>query len=104
MRTRKSFYAKELQKQYGKMTFGRFLIAWRESEGMTQAQFAKRLDLSAANLCDLEQGRRIPSPVRAKKIAKRLGLPEKGLIALALQDALHDEGLLYAVILEEEAA
>ena|SRR3989338_1807949 len=104
MSIRKSFYGKDLQKQYGKMTFGRFLISWRESEEMTQAQFAKKLDLSPANLCDLEQGRRIPSPVRAKKIAKRLGLPEKGLIALALQDALYDEGLRYAVTLEDEAA
>jgi transcriptional regulator with XRE-family HTH domain len=104
MNTRQSHSGKELQKKYGKMTFGRFLISWRESEEMTQAKFARKLGLSPANLCDLEQGRRIPSPSRAKKIARILGLPEKGLITLALQDALHEEGLKYSVTLNDEAA
>lgn len=103
MNTRKSFYGQYLQKKYGRMTFGRFLISWRESEEMTQAEFARKLGLSPANLCDLEQGRRVPSPSRAKKIARKLGLPEKGLIALALQDTLRNEGLRYAVVLEEAA-
>lgn len=104
MNTRKSFYGKELQKTYGRLTFGRFLISWRENEEISQAAFARTLGISAANLCDLEQGRRIPSPKRAKKIAKKLSLPEKGLIALALQDTLHNEGLRYSVTLEDEAA
>ena len=104
MNTRKSFYGKELQKTYGRMTFGRFLISWRESEELTQAAFARKLGLSPANLCDLEQGRRIPSPTRAKKIAKKLGLPEMGVIAMALQDTLYEEGIKYSVRLEHEAA
>lgn len=103
MNTRKSFYSRDLEKKYGRMTFGRFLVSWRESEELNQAEFARKLGLSSANLCDLEQGRRIPSPSRAKKIARKLRLPEKGLIALALQDALRDEGLRYAVVLEEAA-
>lgn len=104
MSTRKSFLGKEFQKTYGRLTFGRFLISWRESEGLTQTQFAKTLGISPANLCDLEQKRRIPSADRARKIAKKLGLPEKGLIALAIQDALHEEGMRYSVVLEDEAA
>jgi transcriptional regulator with XRE-family HTH domain len=103
MTTRKSFYGKELQKRYGRMTFGRFLISWRESEELTQAAFARKLALSPSNLCDLEQGRRIPSPARAKKIAKKLGLPDKALIALALQDTLYEDGIKYAVRLEDAA-
>ncbi len=103
MNTDKKLYSNELRKKYGRITFGRFLQSWRESEGMNQTQFAKKIGLSSANLCDLEQGRRIPSPERAKKIAKKLGLPEKGLIAIALEDALHREGLMYTVELKDAA-
>ena len=102
MNTRK-LYGRELERKYGRMTFGRFLISWRTSEELSQADFARKLGLSAANLCDLEQERRIPSPSRAKKIARKLGLPEKGLIVLALQDDLRSEGLKFSVVLEEAA-
>jgi DNA-binding transcriptional regulator YiaG len=96
-------YSDELRKKYGRITFGRFLVAWREADGFTQAAFARKLSLSAANLCDLEQGRRIPSPSRAKKIAKKLGLPEKGIVAMALEDSLRREGMSYSVELKEVA-
>ena len=96
-------YSQELKKRYGRVSFARFLVAWRVCEEMTQAQFAKKLGLSSANLCDLEQGRRIPSPNRARKIAKKLGLPEMGLVAKALEDALYREGMKYSVELKEVA-
>ena len=98
-----SLYSDDLRKKYGRITFGRFLVAWREAEEMTQAQFARKLSLSSANLCDLEQGRRIPSPSRAKKIARKLGLPEKGIVAMALEDSLHKEGMRYSVELRDVA-
>jgi transcriptional regulator with XRE-family HTH domain len=94
-------YSQELRKKYGRVSFGRFLQAWREAEGLNQTQFAKKLSLSSANLCDLEHGRRIPSPDRARKIAKKLGLPEKGLVAIAMEDVLYREGMKYAVELKE---
>jgi len=103
MSTRKQLYSEELRRKYGRVSFGRFLTAWREAEGMTQTQFARKLSLSSANLCDLEQGRRIPSPRRAKKIARKLGLPEKGIVALALEDSLQREGMKYAVELKDVA-
>jgi transcriptional regulator with XRE-family HTH domain len=103
MSTNKKLYSEELKKKYGRVSFGRFLMAWRESEDMTQAQFARKLSLSSANLCDLEQGRRIPSPSRAKKIARKLGLPEKGIVALALEDSLQKEGMKYSVELKDVA-
>ncbi|MFX5956878.1 helix-turn-helix transcriptional regulator, partial [Acinetobacter baumannii] len=81
-------YSEELRKKYGRISFGAFLAAWRTADDLSQTAFAKKLGLSAANLCDLEQGRRIPSPARARKIAKKLGLPEKSLVAMALEDAL----------------
>jgi transcriptional regulator with XRE-family HTH domain len=96
-------YSEELRKKFGRISFGTFLLAWRTADEISQAAFAKRIGLSAANLCDLEQGRRIPSPTRAKKIAKKLGLPEKGLIAMAIEDTLAKEGLKYSVELNEVA-
>jgi len=96
-------YSEELRKKYGRISFGRFLMSWRMAEEMTQAAFARKIGISPANLCDLEQGRRIPSPSRAKTIAKKLGLPEKGLVALSLEDTLTKHGLKYSVELTEAA-
>lgn len=95
----KSYFA-EMEKRIGRLTFGRMLRSWRVNDEMTQTAFAKRLGISVQNLNDLEHGRRIPSPTRAAKIAKKLGLPEQGLVALALRDSLWAEGLKYEVRLE----
>lgn len=97
--TTKSYFEK-LEKQYGPMTFGSLLKAWREGEELSQTAFAKRIGLSVQNLNDLEKGRRIPTPSRAARIAKKLGLPEMGLIQLALRDSLVKEGFHYEVKLE----
>lgn len=94
-----SFY-KRLEKQYGTLTFGALLKAWRNGEDMSQTAFAKKVGLSVQNLNDLEKDRRIPSPTRAARIAKKLGLPEMGLIQLALRDSLVKEGFHYEVTLE----
>ena len=48
-------YYKKLEKQYGVLTFGGLLKAWRESEDMTQTAFAKKVGLSVQNLNDLEK-------------------------------------------------
>lgn len=97
--TTKSYFEK-LEKQYGPMTFGTFLKAWRESDEMSQTAFAKKIGLSVQNLNDLEKARRIPTATRAARIAKKLGLPEMGLIQLALRDSLLKEGFRYDVKLE----
>ena len=99
MTTKKS-YTEELEKKFGPLTFAKILRSWRICDEMTQTAFAKRLGLSVQNLNDLEKGRRIPSPKRAARIAKKLGLPEAGLIQIALRDALRKEGFKYEVILK----
>ncbi len=97
--TIKSYFEK-LEKQYGRLTFGSLLKAWRQADDYSQTAFAKKLGLSVQNLNDLEKGRRIPTPSRAAKIARKLGLPEIGLIQLALRDSLAKEGFHYNVMLE----
>lgn len=93
-------YFEKLEKQYGTLTFGGLLKAWRESEELSQTAFAKKLGLSVQNLNDLEKARRIPSPTRAARIAKKLRLPETSMIELALRDSLSKEGFHYDVKLE----
>jgi transcriptional regulator with XRE-family HTH domain len=97
--TTKSYFER-LENKYGVMTFADMLKAWREAKDMSQTAFAKKIGFSVQNLNDLEKGRRIPSPSRAAKIAKKLGLPEMGMIQLALKDALVKEGFDYDVKLE----
>lgn len=93
-------YFEKLEKQYGVLTFGDLLRVWRDGEDMTQTAFAKKIGLSVQNLNDIEKGRRIPTPTRAARIAKKLGLPEMGMIQLALRDSLVKEGFHYEVKLE----
>lgn len=95
----KSYFDK-IEKMYGPLTVGGLLRAWRDAEELTQTVFAKKLGLSVQNLNDLEKGRRIPSPTRAARIAKKLGVPEIGLIQLSLRDSLRKEGFKYQVQLK----
>lgn len=88
------------EKKYGRLTFGDTLKAWRQADELSQTVFAKKMGLSVQNLNDLEKGRRIPTPARAAKIARKLKLPEQGLIALALRDALYKDGFHFKVTLE----
>jgi transcriptional regulator with XRE-family HTH domain len=90
----------KLEKKFGRLTFAAVLSSWRTTEEYSQTAFAKKLGLSVQNLNDLEKGRRIPSPTRAAKIARKLELPEIAFIQLALRDALYREGLHYKVSLE----
>lgn len=94
MSTKKPKYGlKELERDYGPLTFSRALEAYRLCEELPQKDFAKFLNISSASLCDLEKGRRIPSPTRAAQIARRLKEPESFWVQLALQDHLNEAGL-----------
>jgi len=100
MTTKSHSYFEKLEKKYGRLTFGLMLKSWRESEEFGQAEFSKRLGISPQNLNDIEKGRRIPSPTRASKIAKKLGIPALPLIQLAIRDTLYKEGFEFDVFLK----
>ena len=84
---------KELEAEFGQLTFGRLLRAHRLGEELTQVQMAKLLKISKQSLNDLESGRTIPSISRAAEVAKRIGLMEATLVELAIQDQIHREKL-----------
>lgn len=86
-----------LEKRLGKMTVGGFLRSWRLSEELSQKAFAKKIKMSAANLCDIELGRKGVSPEKASQIAKILGYSPEVLIKLAIEELLSEAGLRYQV-------
>jgi transcriptional regulator with XRE-family HTH domain len=89
-----------LERKYGRLTVAELLRSWRLSDDVSQSQFAKKLGISVQSLCDLEKGRRIPSPSRAARLAKKMGYSEIALIQLALRDTLHADGFKFNVKLE----
>lgn len=94
------FGIESLEKRFGPMSVGLFIKSFRESEGTSQTDYARKLGLSRANLCDIEKGRKLVGPERASKLATRLGVPESVLIQLALQDSLRAAKLNYTVELK----
>jgi transcriptional regulator with XRE-family HTH domain len=93
MSTKSKYGRESLEKKLGAMTFAGFLSSWRESLGMTQAAFAKKLGISAANLCDIEKGRQLVSPKKAAEIAKKIGYSDTVLVELVINEQLALEGL-----------
>lgn len=94
MSTRKSKTMKFLESLTGEeLHIGSLLYSIRKSEGMTQIEFAERLDISKSHLCDIEKGRKSVSPDRAIKFAKSLGYSEKQFVRLSLQAILDESGI-----------
>lgn len=94
---------KNIEREYGEISFGDTLKAWRECEDMTQAELSKKLGISPSSLGDLESGRRIPTPSRVVRIAKKLGVGEAPLMLLSLRDYLRSHGLEYQIDLKKAA-
>lgn len=86
-----------------KPTLGDFILAIRQGEEMTQADFSKVLGISRHNLCDIEHNRRFISPKMAAQFANKLGYSEKQFVRLCLQDMLNREGLALLVDIENAA-
>jgi transcriptional regulator with XRE-family HTH domain len=89
----KNYGIKELEKEFGPLTFGNALESFRLGKGIAQKEFAKLLGITPQSLCDLEKGRRIPSPGRAAKIARKLREPMAFWVQLSFQDTIRKEEL-----------
>lgn len=97
MTTDETYGTKEMERDFGPLTFGRSLWSHRKCEELSQKDFAALLGISPSSLCDLEKGRKLPSVYRASRIAKILNEPEKIWVRLALQDMLREANLEYEV-------
>jgi DNA-binding XRE family transcriptional regulator len=101
MRT-KMLTTRDIEKQYGPLTFANLLKAHREGEEFTQVEMAKKLGLSKQALNDMENGRKIPSIKRVIGIAKKMGLVPELAVELVLQDLLSREKLKMVVKVSSE--
>ncbi|MEQ1721777.1 MAG: helix-turn-helix transcriptional regulator [Pseudobdellovibrio sp.] len=86
-----------LEDKFGPMSVCLFIKSFREADGVSQSDFAKKLKISRANLCDIEKGRKLIGAKRAAKLAKILKVPETTLLKLALQDTLRQANLNYQI-------
>jgi len=87
-RLERTFMPRKCRSDVEDCGFGALLKTIRLRERLALATFAQRLGMTAANLCDLEQGRKVPGPQRAIAIARQLGLAEELLLSLALENQL----------------
>jgi transcriptional regulator with XRE-family HTH domain len=88
-------------KDFGPITFGELLTAYRLGEDMTQVEMAHLLEISKQSLCDLEKGRTIPTVARATQIAKKLKVLPEFFIRVVMEDLLRRENLNFEVELRK---
>jgi transcriptional regulator with XRE-family HTH domain len=97
MTTNRKYSTKDLEDEFGVLTFANSLEAYRLGEGFTQKDFAKQLGMTPQSLCDLEKGRRIPSIDRAAKIARKLKEPAETWVILAIEDMIRAANVNLAI-------
>ena len=102
-KNRNSFGTKDLEKRIGKRTIAAFLRSWRLGQELSQVDFAKKLGISRANLCDIEMGRKGVSPEKAAEIAKLLGYSVNVLVEMSIEESLAAAGLKFSVSLKPAA-
>jgi antitoxin HigA-1 len=94
MTRRNNAALKKLEKLIGEpVTFGLYLKSIRESEELTQNDFAEKLGVSVQHLSNVENGRKHVSIERAEAWARALGYPEAMFVQLSLQDQFQRAGL-----------
>jgi len=86
-----------------KLTLGSFLRSIRTCDEKSQIQFAKELSVSSQYLCDVERGRKIISPLAAKKFAEKLGYLPEQFVELAIQDMLDHDKIEMKVSIQKAA-
>jgi transcriptional regulator with XRE-family HTH domain len=84
----------------GPLSFGRMIASVRLADEIPQAQLARRMGISRANLCDIEQGRRGVTVERAAQFARVLGYSVNQFVAVAVEDELRKAGLRVKVRLD----
>ena len=84
----------------GPLTFGDLLGAIRKGDEISQTDFAEKLGVSKAHLCDIEKGRRTVSPARAYIWGKKLGYSPEQFVELAIQTGLDHDKIPFKVRLE----
>ena len=82
----------------GPLTFSELFLSIREGEEWTQEEYGKILGLSRQKVCDIEKGRRLPSPEKAAEFAKTLGYHPESFAKLIIEEQIKKAGLKLKVI------
>ncbi|MBL7670284.1 MAG: helix-turn-helix transcriptional regulator [Bdellovibrionaceae bacterium] len=99
-RNRKVKYGlKDLEKEFGPLTFGRLLESHRLAEEVSQSDMAKKLKISRQKLNDFEHGRRFPSLRMAADMAKALGEHAPTWVSVVIEEMLREDDLDFKVTL-----
>ncbi|MBF0362156.1 MAG: helix-turn-helix transcriptional regulator [Oligoflexia bacterium] len=93
MSTKIKYGTKEMDKDFGPLTFGSLLKNYRDNEEFSQKDFAQKLKISPQRLNDFEKGRRLPDIESAVKFAKILQDSEAFFIQILFQDYLSSKKL-----------
>jgi transcriptional regulator with XRE-family HTH domain len=84
----------------GLLTFGEMIQSIRQADEISQADLARRMEISRAVLCDIEKGRRSVSVERAKSFAEVLGYSVTQFVAVAVEEQLRKSGINVKIHLE----
>lgn len=76
-----------------KLTLGKLIWSIRQSDDITQVDFAKKLNITKQHLCDIEHDRKFVSPKLAANYAEILGYSKDQFIRLSLQGIIDRDGL-----------
>jgi len=82
----------QIEKEVGPLSFALFMRVARNSLGLTQEAFGRKVGFTRANICDIEKGRYAVSPIVAVKVARKTGLPEELALQACLQDLVFKAG------------
>lgn len=93
------FGLKDLEKQYGPLTFGKLLASHRKAEEISQVDMAKKLKISRQKLNDFEHGRRSPSLRFAADVAEALGEHGPTWVSVVIEEMLRKDDLDFKVTL-----
>lgn len=91
--------SKELENDFGLLTFGRLLESHRLSEEISQVAMAKRLKITRQKLNDFEHGRRFPSLGAAAEMAEALSEHAATWVSVVIEEMLREQKLNFKVTL-----
>ena len=104
MTTKTKYGTKDLENDFGSATFCELLKNYRETIGLSQRDFSKRLKISPQRLNDFEKGRRLPDIKTSVKFAKALKDSEAFFIQILFQDYIKQENLKLEVKITKQGA
>ena len=89
---------KEMERDYGPITFAKLLYTYRVTAELTQSELGKKLGgLSRSAIGDYENGRRLPSPAKVAEMATILNELKSYWVEVVIQDYLRQYNLDYKV-------